>query len=119
MAAFTACKDDDQDHEEDTNDPVVNIESPAENAVIQGAVEIHVHATDESLHEMEVKVTRDSDGTVVFEDAPVVHDETDYHYEKSFTPSGLTGDTPMTLTVMVHDHSEHAVTKTVKFIAKP
>ena len=117
MVTFAACKDD--DNSEDTTDPVVTIESPAANAVIQGAVDIHIHVTDESLHEMEVKVTKDSDGSVVFEETPTVHDETDYHYEKSFTPSGLSGDTPMTLTVTVEDHSDHVVTKTVKFIAKP
>lgn len=117
MVTFAACKDD--NNVEDTTDPVVMIESPAANAVIQGAVDIHIHVTDESLHEMEVKVTKDSDGSVVFEETPTVHDETDYHYEKSFTPSGLTGDTPMTLTVTVEDHSDHVVTKTVKFTAKP
>lgn len=114
---FNACK---EEHDEgDTAAPELMIESPAENASISGAVDIHIHVTDESLHEMEVKVTKDSDGVVVFEDAPVIHDETDYHYETSFTPSGLTGVTPMTLTVTVEDHSGHSTTKTVKFTAAP
>lgn len=116
MTPFNACKNGD---EGDTNDPVLTIESPVANASIQGAVDIHLHVTDESLHEMEVKVTKDSNGSVVFEEYPTVHDETDFHYEKSFTPSGLTGDTPMTLTVTVEDHSDNSVTKTVKFTAKP
>ncbi len=114
--AFNACKD--EDEATDTNAPVLTIESPEENAAIQGAVDIHFNVTDESLHELEVKVTKDSDGAVVYEDAPEVHDETDHHYEKSFTPSGLAGDTPMTLTVTVSDHNDNATVKTVKFAAK-
>ena len=114
---FNACKDNNE--ETDTNAPVLTIESPTENAMMQGAVQIKLHVTDESLHEMDVKVTQDSDGSVVFEEAPLVHDETDYHYEKSFTPSGLTGDTPMTLTVTVEDHSANITTQTVKFTVKP
>lgn len=114
---FNACKD---EHDEgDTAAPELMIESPAENASISGAVDIHIHVTDESLHEMEVKITKDSDGSVLFEDAPVVHDETDYHYETTFTPAGLTGATPMTLTVTVEDHSSNSTTKTVKFVAAP
>lgn len=116
MFTFNACKENNE--APDTEAPVVEIESPAANASIQGAVDVHLHATDASLHEMEIKVIKDADGSTVYEDTPTVHDETDYHYEESFTPSGLAADTPMTLTVTVSDHSDNVTTKTVKFTAK-
>jgi hypothetical protein len=68
---------------------------------------------------MTVVVTRNSDGKVVFTEDVTVHDEISHDYDKWFTPTGLTGDTPMTLTVEVEDHDENKTTKTVKFTAKP
>lgn len=109
--AFAAC----HKHEDDTNAPVVTIESPAADASISGAVNLHIHVTDESLHEMTVVITKDSDNSQVYSDSPSVHDETDYHYEKTFTPSGITAETAMTLTVTVADHSDHTTVQTVKF----
>lgn len=117
LISVFACKDNSE--EVDTNAPVLTIESPTENAMIQGAVQIKLHVTDESLHEMDVKVIQDSDGAIVLEEAPMVHDETDYHYEKTFTLSGLTMDDPLTLTVTVEDHSANITTQTVKFTVKP
>lgn len=70
------------------------------------------------MHTLSIKVTKDSDGSTVFETAPVVHDMTEFVYDETFTPTGLSADTPMTLTVEVEDHAEHKVSKTVKFTAK-
>ena len=110
---FIGCKN--EKEPVDTNDPVLTITRPAENEAFTGEVHIELNATDESLHEMSIKVTKDSDGSVVYEDAPEVHDLTDFDYHEHFTPTGLTGVTAMTLTVEVEDHSSHKVTKTVKF----
>ena len=107
-----ACKN---NSEEDTDDPVLTITSPVANEAVVGEVHIELNATDESLHEMAIKVTRDSDGSVLYEDAPEVHDLTDFDYHEHFTPTGLTGATPVTLTVDLEDHASHLVTKTVKF----
>ncbi len=115
--SFTACKDKQED--EDTQAPVLTIESPTEGGVYTGSVNLHMQVTDESLHEMSVKVTRDSDNSVVFEEDPTVHDETDFHFEHTHTFTGLSGDTPMTLTVVVEDHSAHSTTQTIHFTAKP
>lgn len=113
----TACKD---SHDEgDTEAPAVTVLNPTEGAAYTAALDIDVDVTDESLHEMSVKVTKDSDASVVFEDDPTVHDETHYIFTHSLTFSGLAGDTPMTLTVVVEDHNANKTTKTVHFTAKP
>ncbi|MBL7805479.1 MAG: hypothetical protein JNL02_17190 [Saprospiraceae bacterium] len=118
--SMPACKDEhSHDDDQDTEAPVLTITSPAEGASYTGTLDIHLEVTDESLHEMSVKVTRDSDGSVVFEEEPTVHDEIEFHFEHLHTFTGLSGDTPMTLTVVVEDHSAHTTTKTVHFIAKP
>lgn len=113
--AFNACHNHDED---DTTDPVLTITSPAADASLTGKVTISGKATDESLHEMSIVVTKDSDSSELFSTAPEVHDETDYTISESWTPVGLTSETPVTLTVTVEDHSEHKVVKTVKFKAK-
>ncbi len=110
---LVACKNDPEPV--DANDPVLTIIRPAENEAFTGEVHIELNVTDESLHEMSIKVAKDSDGSVVYEDAPEVHDLTDFDYHEHFTPAGLSGVTDMTLTVEVEDHSSHKVTKTVKF----
>lgn len=115
--AFNACHDHDHD-ESDTSDPVLTITSPAADASLTGKVTISGKATDESLHEMTIVITKDSDNSELFRVAPSVHDETDFTISESWTPVGLTSETPVTLTVTVEDHSEHKVVKTVKFKAK-
>lgn len=114
-AGFTAC----HEHDTDENAPVVTIESPTTNATISGAISLDIRATDESLHEMSVVITRDSDESELYSDEPTVHDETDYHYQKTFTPSGISAETALTLTVTVEDHEDHKTVKTVKFKVAP
>lgn len=112
---FSACHDHDED---DSNAPVITLEEPAENEVVSGEVHIHGTVTDESLHEMEINVTKDADNSVLFSATPTVHDETDYHFDEHFTPT-VSAETPVTLTITVEDHSAHTTTKTVKFKVKP
>lgn len=114
--AFNACKDDND--EGDTTAPVLTIEEPTEGESISGEVHIHGKVTDESLHEMEIKVTLDSDGSELFKATPTVHDETEYHFDEHFTPT-VAAETPVTLTITVEDHTDNVTTKTVKFKVKP
>jgi len=97
---------------------VLTIEEPTEGESISGEVHIHGKVTDESLHVMEIKVTQDSDGSELFKATPAVHDETEYHFDEHFTPT-IAEEIPVTLTIMVEDHSDHTTTKTVKFKVKP
>lgn len=117
VVSFNACKDDDDDHAADTTAPVLTIEDPTEGASISGEVHIHGDVTDESLHEMEIKVTQDSDGAELFKANPTVHDLTEYQFDEHFTP-GVLAETPVTLTITVEDHSDNVTTKTVKFKVK-
>jgi hypothetical protein len=104
--------------ENDTNAPVVTIASPTEAASIQGEIHIEGTVTDESLHEMEIKLTKDSDGSELFKATPAVHDETSYTFHEHYTPT-VAAETAVTLTITVSDHSENTTTKTVKFTVKP
>ena len=115
VLAFNACKD--NNDEGDTIAPVLTIENPTEGASISGEVHIHGNVTDESLHEMEIKVTQDSDGSELFKANPTVHDETDFDFDEHFTP-GVLAETPVTLTITVEDHNSNVTTKTVKFKVK-
>lgn len=114
---FNACQDG-GDENTDVDAPVLTIEEPTEGESISGEVHIHGKVTDESLHEMEIKITKDSDGSELFKSTPTVHDETEYHFDEHFTPI-VAAETPVTLTITVEDHSDHATTKTVKFKVKP
>jgi hypothetical protein len=95
------------------------IEKPADNTVVSGKVEIHGKVTDKSLHELEIKVTKDSDGSELFKATPSVHDKTEYSFDEHFTPSGLSGETSVTLTIIVEDHSDNVTNKSIKFKVKP
>lgn len=115
-ATFNACHNHDED---DTNAPVLTLESPVEGSSYSGEVHVHGKVTDESLHEMSIKVTNDATGVAYLDAAPEVHDETDYAFDEHFTPTGLTSETAVTLTITVEDHNENVTTKTVKFKVKP
>lgn len=116
LLTIAACHD--HEHEDDANAPVVTLEAPLEGASISGPVNIHIKVTDEGLHEMEIKVTKDADGAELFKATPSVFDQTAYHFEESFTPT-VTAETAVTLTAKVSDHNDNTTTKMVKFIVKP
>ncbi len=118
LLTVAACKNHDHDDDADTDAPVLTIGIPAENATVSGTVHIEFTVTDKSLHEMEVKVTKDSDGSELYKVNPVVHDETEYEFHEHFNPN-VAAETAVTLTVVVSDHNDHTTTKTVKFTVKP
>lgn len=105
-------------HEEENNAPVLTIENPIEGASLSGEIHIHGKVTDESLHEMEIKVTKDADASTLLTATPSVHDKTEYSFDEHFTPA-VSEETAVTLTVTVWDHSDNVTTKTVKFKVKP
>lgn len=114
---FTACTK--HDHDEDNEAPVLTLEEPEEGSTVTGEVHIEGKVTDESLHEMSIALTRDSDGSELFSTNPEVHDETEYDFHEHYQPTALAGETAVTLTIVVEDHRENKTTKTVKFKVKP
>ena len=105
--------------ESDKDNPVVTITAPAIDASISGAVTIAGVVTDESLHELSIKVTKDSDNSELFSATPEVHDLTSYTIAETWTPSGIAAETAVTLTVVAEDHNSNAISTTVKFKVKP
>lgn len=115
LLAAGACHNHDED---DTNAPLLTLNEPAEGASISGQVHVEGKVTDESLHEMEIKVVKDSDGSILLNATPTVHDKTEYSFDEHFTPT-VAAETPVTLTITVEDHNDNKTVKTVKFTVKP
>jgi hypothetical protein len=116
-STFVACHKHDHD-EDDTQAPGLTISSPAAAASLSGEVHISGSVTDASLHEMRIKVTRDSDGAELFSATPTVHNKTAYNFDEHWTPAGISAETAVTLTIHVEDHSANETEKTVKFSVK-
>ncbi len=115
LLMVAACHD---HHEDDANAPVLTLENPIAGASLSGEIHIHGKVTDESLHAMEIKLTRDSDGTELLKVTPEVHDKTEYSFDEHVTPM-VAIETAVTLTITATDHSDNTTTKTVKFTVKP
>lgn len=116
FTTVTACK---KSEEDDKNNPVITISNPAANASISGAVSIAGKVTDESLHELSIVVTKDSDSSELFKSTPEVHDLTEYTIAETWTPGGISAETAVTLTVTAEDHHSNTATTTMKFKVKP
>jgi hypothetical protein len=119
-STFVACHNHGED-ENDTTAPVLTITSPSVDASVSGAVSIAGTLTDEdSLHELSITVTKDADGATLF--TPVkeieVHDLTSFTIAETWTPTGITAETAVTLIVVAEDHGGNKTTKTVKFKVK-
>lgn len=115
---FNACKEDHDHDENDVTAPILTVEEPVGGAVISGEVHIRGTVTDESLHEMEIKVTVDATGTELFKVTPTVHDLTEYHFDEHFTPN-VAAETAVTLTITVEDHNHVSSGIELSFIVKP
>ena len=113
-----ACHKDNQDAD-DHHAPVINITTPTAMDSISGVVAIKGVVTDEGLHKMSIKVTQDSNGSILFSAEPEVHDLTTYSFTEMWTPSGIAAETAVTLTVSAEDHGANMDTSVVKFVVKP
>ena len=119
--SFAACHDHGEE-EDDKVAPVITITSPTADASISGGVAIAGTATDEnSLHELIITITKDADGSTLFTipaSETDVHDLTSYTIAKTWTPTGITTETAVTLNAIVEDHGGNKTTQTVKFKVK-
>ncbi len=119
LVSITAIACHKHEHEDDAEAPAILITSPAVNASISGAVAIAGIITDDSLHEMSITVTKDSDNTVLFTATPTVHNLTSYTIAETWTPASIAAETAVSLTVEVEDHGGNFATQIVKFMVKP
>ena len=111
-----ACK---HDHDEDdTTPPTLTIDEPLENDSVSGEAHIEGDVTDESLHNMEIRITQDSDGAELYKVSPEVHDKTAYHFHQHWAPT-LSAAKAVTVTITVEDHQENKTVKSVKFTINP
>lgn len=113
ITVFSACEKDED------KAPQISLEEPTEGMVVSGEVHIHGKVSDEDLHNLHIKVTKDSDGSELFTFSKHWHGQSEYNIDQHFTPTGLTGETPVTLFIEVEDGLEQISTKTVHFKIKP
>lgn len=101
----------------------IAIYHPKDGDLLKTSVEISADVfydvLNERVHEVSVKITRDSDNAVVFQESPSISNFSNfYSYYYLFTPVGLTGPTPMTLTIYGKGSGESS-SKSVKFTVQP
>jgi hypothetical protein len=124
MLSFSACKkeeDDDHDHTTaDTVKPALSISSPTDMKVYYSGdtVWIKGSVSDASLHELLIKITKDSDGSVLFSEAPVVHDMTSYAIN-TFWKSQVSDHSNAKVIVLAEDHSGNVSSDTVRIHIMP
>ncbi|MCC6410098.1 MAG: hypothetical protein IT270_00480 [Saprospiraceae bacterium] len=112
IAFFSSCKAEDET-------PGIIIVSPINGDSQQAEMVIEVYFSDaEGLKEARIEVTKDSDGSVYFEDMPLVNDSTGVLYTKVIPITNLDVFTPLTMQVDVRDKSDQYLLTKVRFTAK-
>lgn len=108
----SACKkqDDHKHDEKDTTVPVVTVTVPMDMQTYKSGDSVFVKGTvtDNSLHELSIVITRDSDTSELYRDEPVVHDMTSYTFNSvwlSGLSSGSVAFIPATVTITAEDHA--------------
>ena len=102
----------------DTVAPIINITAPTAAASFKSGSEVKItaKATDEtSMHEVTLIITQDSDNKELLNKIIDVHDLLTKDIAETWTPTGFTADTNVTLTMTVVDHNDNKNVKTVKF----
>jgi hypothetical protein len=112
VALFASCKADDAY-------PGIIIVSPVSGQTQQAQMVLEVYFSDaEGLEEAFITVTDESDGSVFFEDEPLVKDSTAVLYTKTIPLTNLNEPTPMKLQVDVRDKADQFLLSLVRFTAK-
>jgi hypothetical protein len=125
--AFTqlsSCKKEDehdQTHEiGDTAKPTISITSPSSMQVYYNGdtVKISGLVSDASLHELLIKILKDSDNSVLFSETPTVHDLSTYTIKTNWK-SQVSDHTNARLIVVAKDHSLNVGSDTVHIHIMP
>jgi hypothetical protein len=106
--------------DKDDTYPVVEINTPTENAVFISGNTINVtgKVSDNSLYQGRIVVRKDSDGSVVKEQYYEIHYIPIYNFSMSFSVSVIAA-TDYTISVKFEDHGHNLTAKTVKIIVNP
>jgi hypothetical protein len=105
--------------EGDTTNPVLSISSPMADESLIGAISIKGTASDnDTMHEMSIIVKKDSDGSELFKATPTVHDKAEFTINETWTPTGISAETAVTLFITVEDHNTNKTEQSVKFKVK-
>ncbi len=123
VLVFSSCKKEDDDHDHSTTDkskPVVTISSPTAMQVYNSGDTVRIKGlvTDASLHELLIRIVKDSDQTELFRATPVVHDMTSYTVD-TYWKSSVTDHTNATLIISAEDHSSNIGSDTVRIHIMP
>ena len=99
----------------DTIAPIINITAAA--SFKNGSeVKITAKATDETaMHEVALIIAQDSDNKELLNKVIDTHNLKTKDIAETWTPTGFTADTNVTLTMTVIDHGDNKATKTVEF----
>ncbi len=120
----TACKKEDDDHDHDTTTdttkPVITINSPSNMAMYNNGdtVKIRGTVTDNSLHELLIRIVKDSDGSELFRSTPTVHDLTSYSINENWK-SAVTDHTNASIIISAEDHGSNVGSDTVHIHIMP
>ena len=113
LSMQVACK---HDHEEDdTVAPTITINSPLQNGELLGIVTMTGNISDEnSLHSLNIKITKDSDGLVLYTKEISAHDLTTYDFAETWNTPNFNALTPVTIAFSVKDHGDNVTSASVK-----
>lgn len=103
--------------EDDTNAPILTITSPTNGFFTKNDTDLKIlgKVTDESLHELSIKVQNKSDNKVLFSSTPEVHDKTSYDINETWKPTLTADTTNVYLAIEVYDHNDNKATDTISF----
>lgn len=109
---FSSCRQEDET-------PNVIIVSPVSGQLQQAEMVIEVYFSDaEGLEVARIEIINESDGSVFFEDEPLVKDSTGVLYTKVIPITNLDVATPMKMQVDVGDKANQFLLTIVRFTAK-
>jgi len=124
MFQLISCKkDDDHQHDVDTSDkvkPTVVINTPSNLQMYNNGdtIKIRGQVSDASLHELLIKIVKDSDHSVLFSETTNVHDLSAYTFNSNWK-SVVSDHTNASVIVTAKDHNSNVGSDTIKIHIMP
>jgi hypothetical protein len=124
LIQLSSCKkEDNHQHNDDDSDkvkPTVNISTPSNLQMYNNGdtVKIRGLASDASLHELMLKIVKDSDNSVLYSETINAHDLTTYALNSNWK-SVVTDHTNASVIVVAEDHNSNVGSDTVKIHIMP